>query len=118
MDKAISVTVDEDIYVKFQIALALTKDEQNETIEHFMKSYITITFEKISQIYNSNKKSKSDKENASNNYGKANWRIPKWARKPSQINHKIIRAFFNAQQYTNRVTVKYLENLSRDKSVQ
>ena len=117
MSKNITVTVDEDIYEKFCIALSLTKEEQNHAIEHCMKWYITKSFEKASQAYNLNPKVKLDEDITADFRGKANQRIPSWALKPTQYNHKIIRAFFKAEQVTGRVTIADLERLCSDKSV-
>jgi len=117
MSKNITVTVDNDIYEKFCIALSLTKDEQNQAIEHCMKWYITKSFEKASQVYSTKYKSKSDETITADLHGKANQRIPSWALKTNQYNHKIIRAFFIAEQVTGRVTITDLELLCSDKSV-
>jgi len=117
MSKNITIAVDEDIYEKFSIALSLTKDEQDKAIEHCMKWYIAKSFEKASQTYNPNTKTKTLEEIAVGFHGKANQRIPSWAFKPTQYNHKIIRAFFKAEQATGRVTITDLEHLCSDKSV-
>lgn len=117
MDKNITLTIDYDIYEKFCIALSLKKDDQNKVIENCMKWYITKSFEKASQTYSPNAKAKPDENFAIDFYGKANQRIPSWAFKPTQYNHKIIRAFFKAQKASGKVTIKELERLCSDKSV-
>jgi hypothetical protein len=117
MNKNLTVTIDDDIYEKFRIALSLTKDEQNQAIEHCMKWYITKSFEKAAQAYSQTAQSKPDEDAAAYFHGKANQRIPSWAFKPTQYNHKIIRAFFKAEKATGRVTITDLELLCNDKSV-
>lgn len=117
MSKNITFAVDEDIYEKFCIALSLTKDEQEKAIEHCMKWYIAKSFETASQVYSPNARAKPIKETAERFHGKANQRIPSWALKPSQYNHRIIRAFFKAEQTTGRVTVTELERFCSDKFV-
>jgi len=117
MNKNITVTVDNDIYEKFCIALSLTKDAQNQALEQCMKWYITKSFEKVSLEYSPTAKSKFDEYAAVDFHGKANQRIPSWALKPTQYNHKIIRAFFKAEKAMGRVTITNLELLCNDKSV-
>lgn len=117
MSKNITIAVDEDIYEKFCIALSLTKDGQDNAIEHCLKWYIAKSFEKASQTYNPDAKTKSIEELAEGFYGKANQRIPSWALRPNQYNHKIIRAFFMAEQETGSVTVGELERLCSNETV-
>lgn len=118
MSKTITISIDEDIYEKFRIALSLTKDDdESKAIEYCMKWYIAKSFEKASQAYSPVTKTKSIREIADGFYGKANQRIPSWALKPTQYNHKIIRAFFKAEQGTDRVTIGELERLCSDATV-
>jgi len=111
MKKNLTIVVDEDIFEKFSLALSLTKDEMSEAIEHCMKWYIAKSFEKASQTYNPNTKTKPFSETATNYHGKANQRIPSWAFSPTQYNHKIIRAFFIAEKVTGKATIKEMEKL-------
>lgn len=117
MNKTITIPVDEDIYEKFCIALSLTKDDEHKAIEHCMKWYIAKSFEKASQTYNPNTKARPIEEIAADFHGKANQRIPSWAFKPMQFNHKIIRAYFKAEQATGRVTIAELEKLCSNEAV-
>lgn len=48
-------------------------------------------------------------------YGKAIQRIPVWALKPNQYNHKIIRAFFEAEDADGEVHLSTMEKLCSDK---
>ena len=47
-------------------------------------------------------------------WGKANKRIPLWARKPQQNNHKILRAFFELKQEIGNVTIDALRRRCSD----
>ena len=116
MHKNITINIDEDVYEKFTIALTLNKDEHDKVVEHFMKLYITKSFGNASQQYNPNVKPEKFTEEAISHNGKANRRIPTWAIKPEQYNHKIIRAYFQAEKTNGRVTLSALEELCSDKS--
>lgn len=111
MDKQISFSIDADIYDKFCLALNLSGQSQNEAAENCLRWYIANTFEKASQEYNPKKRSNEPKDY----YGKATQRIPVWALKPNQYNHKIIRAFFEAEDVAVTVTLTMLERLCSDK---
>ena len=47
-------------------------------------------------------------------WGKAINRIPRWARKPQQYNHKILRAFFELQRELGNVTLEALRGRCSD----
>lgn len=47
-------------------------------------------------------------------WGKANTRIPRWARNPQQNNHKILRAFFELKQELGNVTIDALRRRCSD----
>ena len=63
-----------------------------------MMQYISNSFSKASQTYNLATASKTAKTNYEINVdtGKAKNRIPKWALKTEQYNHKIVRALFSS----------------------
>ena len=92
MEKKISFTVDSDIYEKFCLALNLTKESEDSAIETCMLWYIAKSFGKASQEYNPKVANRSNE--SKDYYGKAIQRIPIWSLKPTQYNHKIIRAYF------------------------
>ncbi len=48
-------------------------------------------------------------------YGKAIGRIPIWALKPEQYNHKIIKAFFTAVDIAGSATIDMMERLCSEK---
>ncbi len=117
MDRKINFFIDEDVYEKFYLAMNLTKDSENDAIETCMKWYIAKTFEKASQDYNPKAVAKKTADESSDYYGKAIQRIPVWALKPTQYNHKINRAYFEAVAATGSATIDAREHLCRDKSV-
>lgn len=91
IEKNVIFTVDADIYKKFCMVLNLTAETQNEATENCMRWYIAKTFEKAFQTYNQRTASKQNEDNKDFT-GKAVQRIPVWALKPNQYNHKIIGA--------------------------
>lgn len=117
MKKNITISIDEDIYEKFCLAMNLTKDSEEVAIENCMRWYIVKTFEKASQVYNPKTVAKAAEDNNRDFYGKAIQRIPLWAIKSDQYNHKIIRAYFKCLQTIGRATVDEMERLCGDKDV-
>jgi hypothetical protein len=117
MKKSITLSVDEDVYEKFCLAMNLTKDSKEIAIENCMRWYIAKTFGKASQEYNIKTTIKTSKEGNLDFYGKAIHRIPLWAIKPDQYNHKIIRAYFKCLKTIGRATVDDMERLCSDRDV-
>ena len=115
MVRNITITINEDIYEKFSLAMNLTKDSENDAIETCMKWYIAKAFEEASQEYNPKATAKKAADQSNNYYGKANQRIPVWALKPNQYNHKIIRAYFLAVEINGQATITMMERLCSDK---
>lgn len=108
--------IDVDVLEKFKLALMLNKEDQDEAIEKFMMQYISSSFSRASQAYKPVAASKvtgiNDPINADT--GKANIRIPKWATKSEQYNHKIIRAFFQVENELGEVPLEELERRCSD----
>lgn len=111
MGKIINVSVDSDIYEKFTMALTLNKEDEAHAVEHCLKWYIAKSFEKASQEYNPHSKKKTIEEIVASFHGKANKRIPVWALRPEQYNHKIIKAYFKAHDQIKEVTVTDIQAL-------
>ncbi len=114
MSKKVSFFIDEDVYEKFLLAMDISKESEGEAIEMSMRWYIAKTFEKASHEYNPKKVSKSP-EGVNDYYGKAIGRIPIWALKPEQYNHKIIRAYFTALDIAGSATISMMEQLCSEK---
>lgn len=115
MNRNIAVSIDEDVYEKFCLAVNLTKDKENDAIEACMRWYIAKTFEKASQDYNPKVATKKITNESNDYYGKAIQRIPVWALKPTQYNHKIIRAYFEAVDIAGQATIAMMGRLCSDK---
>ena len=116
MVRNITISINEDIYEKFCLAMNLTKDTENTAIETCMRWYIAKTFEKASQVYNPKTVARQNEDTNKDFYGKAIQRIPIWAVKPNQYNHKIIRAYFKAVAATGRATIDMMERLCSDEN--
>lgn len=115
MSKSISFVIDEDVYEKFLLAMNITKDSESDAIEMCMRWYITKTFEKVSQEYNPKLIAKRTLDGDNDFLGKANQRIPLWALKSNQYNHKIIKAYFTAVEIAGQATITMMERLCSDK---
>ena len=110
----INIDLDKDVYDKLCMALKLNNEDINEAVDKCIRGYIAKTFEKISQEINpkiSAEKNKDEKDY----YGKAIRRIPVWALKPNQYNHKIIKAYFKAMDIDGEATLSRMESLCSDK---
>jgi hypothetical protein len=115
MKKEITFSLDNDVYEKFCIALHLTNEDEDDAIENCMRAYIAKAFERALREYSPNTIKKPSIDSETDYYGKAAQRIPVWALKPNQYNHKIIRAFFEAEQATGEVTLETMELLCSKK---
>lgn len=73
------------------------------------------TFEKVSQEYSPIAERRTSVESDRDFYGKAIQKIPVWALKPNQYTHKIIRAFFEAEESTGEATIDTMEHLCSKK---
>ncbi|MFN7252923.1 MAG: hypothetical protein ACK4M9_19445 [Anaerobacillus sp.] len=116
MSKIFEINIKEDIVENFKLALMVNKEECNEVIERFMIDYITSSFSAASQKYKSQEVAKNSKVNELMNAdkGKARNRIPKWAVKPEQYNHKIVRAYFQVESELGFVPLEVLERRCSD----
>ena len=117
----ISVSVDDETYEKFQIAICLTKEEESEAFKHSMQLYIIKALEqeierKEREIEYLHKTPGTSETIAREDYRKANRLIHKWAHAPTQINHKIIRSYFLAEKANGKVFLAEMERLCKDQS--
>ena len=114
MRKNISFTVDSDVYEKFNIALNLSGDTIDEAIDASLRWYVAQAFGNVSKEYTPRITKQVD-GSSKDFYGKAIQRIPMWAMKPSQYNHKIIKAFFMAIDIAGEATLTMMERLCNDR---
>lgn len=115
MRKEIKINIDTDIYEKFSLALNLSNDTEVDAVETCMRWYIAKTFEKASQEYNPRTAARQGTEAIKDFFGKAVQRIPVWALKPEQYNHKIIKAYFAAVDINGKATLSMMEQLCGDR---
>ena len=88
----LKVFIDDGLLKRFEMALQLNEESREEAIGTMLKTYVARTFSQEAATYESTQPSPAISNN-DDNYGKALHRIPKWAKKTTQINHKIIRAY-------------------------
>lgn len=101
--------IDLEVSEKFKLALMLNKDDSDYVVEKLMRQYISESFSKASKTFSQPDEKKTIPEQLSNeDFGKANRKIPAWARKPQQNNHKIIKAFFELSEESGSVTIDEL----------
>ncbi|XMB66633.1 hypothetical protein RI065_10060 [Mycoplasmatota bacterium zrk1] len=115
MNKEVTINIDSDVYEKFCLSLSLTNDTKEEAIETCMRWYIVKTFSKASQEYIPKTTAKQNSDVSKDFYAKAIQRIPVWAVKPGQYNHKIIKAYFRAVDIAGKATIVMMERLCSDK---
>ncbi|WP_321380966.1 hypothetical protein [Trichococcus shcherbakoviae] len=109
MKASFTCTLSSDLDEKFKIALQLNQENVDDVIEEMIMQYISTSFSRASQAYKPVPKYVDDSVGADS--GKANNRIPKWALKPHQNNHKIIKAYFKVEREMGTVTLDYLEKM-------
>lgn len=110
MSSLFTVLIDEELQRSFEIALQLNREEKEFAVTGLMRAYISQTFAKAAATYNAPVTVPVGEDE---HYGKAVHRIPKWARKKDQINHKIIRAFLQLEKLgtvTYQALAKYCAN--------
>jgi len=112
MTKSISISVDEEIYEKFKTALSLTKDDESEVFKRAMLAYIIESLEKELEAISSRTSASIPRKV----HGKAKRLVPKWAHTPMQINHKIIKSYFMAEQQNGQASIAEMERLCSDKT--
>lgn len=116
-EKILSFNLNTDLAEKFDLALMLNKEELNDVIMRFIMQYVADSFSKVSKMYSvqavvdSNYNTEKD-----SNYAKANRKIPLWAQKPNQNNHKIIKAFFELEEEKEFVTLEDLNKRCSNQS--
>ena len=125
---------------KFELALQLTGDSRDRIAEQFVRSYLATALQSAADEFRqADSTAQSERvatpppsakqpdpprgvpnhqrqaeQNASDEQGKANHRIPRWAKNPQQNNHKILRAFFELQREMKEVTIDALRRRCSD----
>ena len=114
MIKNISFTIDSDVYEKFNIALALSGETSDEAADACLRWYIAQVFGNASKEYTP-RATRTINSNEKDFYGKAIQRIPMWALKPNQYNHKIIKVYFMSVDIAGEATLNMMERLCSDR---
>ncbi|MHC1731982.1 MAG: hypothetical protein AB9888_08155 [Bacteroidales bacterium] len=115
MEKEKTITIDSDLAEKFDLALMLNKEEFNDVITRFVMQYVSESFSKVSRTYSVQPVVETNyNRGVDNNFAKANRKIPLWAQKPTQNNHKIIKAFFEIEEEKGFVTIEELTKRCSD----
>ena len=119
MEKKITITIKDDIYDKFCLALNLSKEEEAKAVETCFKWYIAKSFGKVIREFEQevDENPVGGTKTKGNFYGKAAKRIPLWANHPEQYCHKIIRGFFLLQEQKGQVLLQELEQLCTNEAV-
>lgn len=113
--KVVTFNIEHDIAEKFNIALMLNKEDGNEVVTQLIIGYIAESFSNASKdLIPQNENVLNDNKNRNENYAKAMRKIPTWARKPHQNNHKIIKAYFQIQEEKGVVNVDELAERCSD----
>jgi len=114
MDIEVSITIDKDIYDIFQIILKRSNQDQKDIIESLFISYASNQMEKEKKTKANELPTIRSFQTTTVSYGKANDKIPIWAHKPHQYNHKIIRSYFTLLNNSSEVTLNNMELLCSD----
>lgn len=131
--KEIRFTLPDELVDKFDLTVQLTGDDRNALAENFIRNYLGTALQSAANAFR--QPGQQPEGNAApppppprgtpnhqrpprreywQEWGKANNRIPRWARNPQQNNHKILRAFFELKQELGSVTLDALRRRCSD----
>lgn len=109
MKKQITLEIDENILLRFKMALQLNNESFDTVCEAFMKRYFMDSFSKEANFYNQTVSYTTPRQVSEGSfYGKALNKIAKWASRPAQINYKILRAYLQLSNEVGIVSYKSL----------
>ena len=91
----IKVSVNEDLYRRFAAACVLTGKDQQVVISEKIQEFVTATF--VSEIFELNVSVQGEAQ-INGAQSKVETRIPLWAKRPEQHNHRILQAFFAVER--------------------
>ncbi len=110
MDVEVKMVIDKDIYDIFKGVLSKSGHSEKNVIENLLINYMSNVMGKKkidSNIENCNKFN----QEINSYYGKAINKIPYWAKKPDQYNHKIIKSYFEVLKNSPQVFLRNMEVL-------
>lgn len=105
MDIEVKLTVDEKSYEFFQYSLSLLKLNEKDMFDYLLKLH---AYNMMDQLKQEDVKVEDNVYEYPHNIGKAIDRIPLWAHKRYQYNHKIIKAYFRLLNSMGNVTLHNL----------
>lgn len=120
--KEFKCMVDAEIVNKLNLALQLTNEELDDVVETLLINYIRKCFLKAAQepsmtdVKTTTAKTIISGINDSN-HGKANRKIPIWAQRVNQNNHKIIKAFLLIEKENGEVSREKLTSRCSNKDL-
>lgn len=88
----INFELPDELYKKFNAALVLVEREENEVLVDLVKSYIETLFPQQNSIHSVVTPPVRREENKVEN------RLPLWAKRPGQLNHKILQTYFLCEE--------------------
>lgn len=105
---SIQFNINEEIYKKFILALQLSNENEDEVVERLLSEYASNAFTKAAKSLGVKKEATQTEYFESIDFGKAIRKIPSWAYKPNQNNHRLIKAFLLIQEEQDKVTLDEL----------
>lgn len=107
---SLSCLVDSELLEKFNMALLLNKEDIEVVMGELLSNYISESFLKAAKNMYSNtaRNTTSIVVNDNNNYAKANRKIPVWANREKQNNHKLLKAFLKIEEENGEVSYEKL----------
>lgn len=111
----VSFEIDEDIYKKFSLAVQLSNESEDEIIERLLSEYASSMFTRAVKSLGVKKETVQSEYIDNIDFGKAIRKIPTWAYKPNQNNHRLIKAFLLIQEEQGKVPLEELVSRCTDK---
>jgi hypothetical protein len=90
------------------LAVQLSNEDENEVIERLLSEYASNTFTRAAKSLTVKKEATQSEYIDNIDFGKAIRKIPTWAYKPSQNNHRLIKAFLLIQEEQDKVQLEEL----------
>jgi hypothetical protein len=136
--KEIRFQIPDQLADKFELTVQLTGDNRDQLAEQFVRDYLGKALHSAAEEFRSTEPQPEPQRETPpppkrpepvrgvpnherpprpdiwEEFGKANHRIPRWARKPQQNNHRILRAFLELQQEMKQVTLDALRSRCSD----
>lgn len=115
----VSIEIDDDLFHEMNAATMINDDDMNVLFQSFLeagiKKYLKPDAPLIISVKSTAPVSPVANNSEDNNFAKAIRKIPSWASKPNQINHKIIKAFFiSAENHNGTAILSEMKLLCND----